>query len=43
MLSIATQLISSQSGGIWPLMKAGQWLRALLVTSGLVSSCLITA
>ena len=29
MLSIATQLIISQSGGISPLEKAGQWLRAL--------------
>ena len=43
MLSMATQLIISQSGGISPLMKAGQWLRALLVTRGSVSSLLMTS
>ncbi len=34
MLSMATQLISSQSGGISPLMNLGQCFRALLVTRG---------
>lgn len=43
MLSIAIQLIIPQSGGISPLMNAGQWLRALLVTRGSVNNSLITA
>ena len=43
MLSMAIQLIISQSGGISPLMNAGQWLRALFVTRGSVSTRLIVA
>ena len=43
MLSIATQLIISQSGATSPLMNAGQWLRALLLTFGSLSSFLLTA
>ncbi len=43
MLFIATQLISSQSGGISPLRNAVQWARALLVTRGSVSSRRMTS
>jgi hypothetical protein len=43
MLSMATQLIICQSGGIWPLMKAGQWLRALFVTRESVRTPLMTS
>jgi len=42
-LSIATQLIISQSAGTSLLMKAGQWFRALLVTFGSLSSFLLTS